>query len=50
MGINWTTVMSSGLVAAIICVFNTISNRYTARMLDHIEKLLGNGKKDEKSK
>ena len=47
MHIDLTTVASSGFVAAVICIFNTFSNRYTTRMLDHIEKLL---KKDEKIK
>lgn len=40
MEINWTTVVASGFVAAIVGIIQLIANRYTNRMLDHIEKLL----------
>ncbi len=38
--INWTTVISSGVVAAVIGIFQVISNRYTNRILDHIERTI----------
>ena len=33
-----TTVASSGVVAAIICVFQLLASRYTNKFLDRIEK------------
>jgi hypothetical protein len=38
--IDLTTVITSGLVATIIGIFNLIGQRYTNRILDHIEKIL----------
>ncbi len=43
--INFTTVITSAVVAAIIGVTQLIANRYTNRVLDHIEKTLA--KKDK---
>jgi hypothetical protein len=40
MELNWTTIIASGVTASIIGIFQLISNRYGARMLDHIEKTL----------
>jgi hypothetical protein len=48
MHIDMTTVLSSGVVAAIISSFQFITNRYLGRILDRIEK--NTEKKDEKSK
>jgi hypothetical protein len=46
--INWTTVFSSAVVAAIIGIIQLIANRYTNRILDHIEKTIKlNNKKNE---
>jgi hypothetical protein len=50
MNIDWTTVISSGVVAGIICIFNTISSRYTVRLLDHVERLLKAEKRNEDNK
>lgn len=36
LGINWTTVISSAVVACIIGGFQLIANRYTTRLLDRI--------------
>ena len=44
MEINWTTVISSGIVAAVIGTFQLVGTRYTNRALDHIEKMFKNGK------
>jgi hypothetical protein len=44
MGINWTTVIASGVVASIVGVFQVVANRYSNRILDHIEKILKNDK------
>ena len=44
MDINWTTVISSGVVAAIVGVIQLIANRYTIRILDHVERSIKNGK------
>ena len=44
MNINWTTVISSAVVAMIIGVFQLVATRYTNRILDHVEKTLKNGK------
>ena len=52
MNINWTTIISSAVVAVVIGLFQLVSTRYANRMLDHIEKLLKivNGKdKDKKA-
>jgi len=38
MEINWTTVLSSGLVAAIITGMQFITTRYLGRILDRLEK------------
>ncbi len=46
--VQWTTVISSGLVAAIIGVIQLIANRYTNRILDHIEKSLVKKNDEEK--
>ena len=40
MNINWTTVISSAVVAVVIGVFQLIATRYTNRILDHIEKTM----------
>ena len=47
MHIDWTTVVSSGVVAAVVGTFQLLSNRYVTRMLDHVEKALKNGAKKE---
>ena len=47
MNINWTTVISSGVVAAIVGIIQLIANRYTNRVLDHLEKTLRNGKEKQ---
>ena len=46
--INWTTIISSGVVAAIISGFQTVGNRYIVRALDHLEKTVKNGKVTKK--
>lgn len=48
MEINWTTVISSAVVAVIISGAQLIGNRYLSRILDHIEKNLNNKKETEK--
>ncbi len=50
MGINWTTVISSALVAMIIGVFQLIGNRYAARVLDKIEKMVVENNQNRNSK
>ena len=47
MHIDWTTVVSSGVVAAVVGAFQLLSNRYITRMLDHVEKLVKNGNKKD---
>ena len=47
MHIDWTTVVSSGVVAAVVGAFQLLSNRYITRILDHVEKLVKNGSKKE---
>lgn len=46
MNINWTTVISSAVVAVVIGMFQLVATRYTNRILDHVEKQLKNGKKE----
>jgi hypothetical protein len=50
MNVDLTTVLASGLTASIIGVFQVIANRYSNRILDRLEKLLGNSKKNENGK
>ena len=50
MHLDLTTVVSSGVVATIIGVFNLIGQRYTNRILDHIESKLGISNGKDKSK
>jgi hypothetical protein len=38
LSIDWTTVIASALVSAIITSFNFLTTRYLARMLDKIER------------
>jgi hypothetical protein len=38
MDINWTTVITSGVVAAIISSMQFITTRYLSRILDRLEK------------
>lgn len=38
LAINWTTVITSGVVATIISCFQVIGNRYLIKALDHLEK------------
>jgi hypothetical protein len=45
--INWTTVFSSGVIAVILGIAQVISNRYTNRALDHLEKLFKTTKQKE---
>jgi membrane protein required for beta-lactamase induction len=45
--IDWTTVVSSGVVAAVVGTFQLLSNRYITRVLDHVEKLVKNGNKKD---
>ena len=47
MNINWTTVISSGVVAVVIGMFQLVAARYTNRILDRIDKLLEKNKKHE---
>ncbi len=44
MEINWTTVISSAVVAVIISGAQLIGNRYLSRVLDHLERTLRNNK------
>jgi len=46
--IEWTTVISSGVVAVIIGGMQFISTRYLGRMLDKIEKDILKSKNKEK--
>ncbi len=52
--IDWTTVMSSAVVAAvvgvIVGVFQLIANRYTARILDKVDKLFSDKLKEKEKK
>jgi hypothetical protein len=47
--INWTTIISSGVVATVISIFQLVGSRYVTRALDHFEKVIkdtnGKGKK-----
>jgi hypothetical protein len=45
MEINLTTVISSGVVATIIGIFQLIGTRYVGKILDHIERTLHYNKK-----
>lgn len=45
--INFTTVVSSGLVAIIIGIFQLIATRYTNRLLDKVDKHILKIKKEE---
>ena len=38
MDINWTTVISSGVVAVIISSMQFVTTRYLSRILDRLEK------------
>jgi len=54
VNLNWTTIVASGLTAAIIGSFTLFSNRYLSRLLDHLEKrisaITGNGNKPKDGK
>jgi hypothetical protein len=48
MDINWTTVISSGVVAIVIGIFQLVATRYTNKILDHLDKTwLRNGNKEK---
>jgi len=42
--INWTTVATSGIVAAVISSFQFITTRYLGKLLDKIDKSLRKGR------
>jgi len=46
MQINWTTVISSAVVASIIGIVQLIANRYTNRILDNLEKNIKRQRED----
>jgi len=42
--INWTTIISSAVVAVVIGIFQLVANRYTNKMLDQVERIFKNNK------
>jgi hypothetical protein len=50
MDINWTTVITSGVVAAIISSMQFITTRYLGRILDRLEKTSERNRLNDNSK